>query len=1840
MKYKIHQILSRLCAFTLAFSLFTADGFALIKEVNVWGAQSINDQGFSDNRTSMEELRADYSGFVQTDGLREYFHVDQEDPAKTDLSEALSWLIDHEIISRDETVTVTGVAAGQIPKVSISKMDVAELAGYYVNRSDMIMYLYKAVYGPVDARTIGVEVENIRTDNGKRDTLLNIMKAHNYMTEPNTEIADGIFQFLEPGAGGSPGSGNGGAGGKGGSANNIVTAYVNDSSNWRYTPQGDEYDSMFGDTNIFISQNTFTQTANGGSGGNGGDGGDGYDGGVGGTGGEGGKGGDAENSIDYETDYKQIYYVPGADMMFYRTNDVLEVYLKSALSKGLLNDERALRTDLFTETFIENQSINNGNLPSWSPAATPVVPNRTKTKLIRVTPTESVSTDKVLGVNYNVSWSGNTLQLNRVNMFSSNSGYFSTERLFKMDIYRYIYRFIVANEKKLSDLETDIVNYKYGMELDGTAPEEDVAIIKYLIAKGILNFDSTLDFVNLYVPITYDVFIPLLYRVANPNARLDFSKIQLTDSDQQWKARGYAPQTMFVTSGSSAGLIEFKYTHEGLLNNHGTGDEEDGNYTDEVLEAAASNVHYSAPGTDGRRVSGSDLLALIETKDLGNGEKKVMLGAGDVVAEATVCSDAGELVISGFNFNFKGAAATHNSGSSEYVARVLQNYLNGILQMNTTQLGSDCGTFKHGNAASECMFYFCNNLFIITLLQAHSGAYNDCIKAFDDVLDSDTFKGNTLTLQRLNQKEIISRLKNRLQSNVAGTSAPKAVKFLAKSGNGGTVTWNNATQGSQNGSAIERITFLGNNVIGIEFAVADSQGNSSTFHIERTLISDAGTATVVTGDSLDEIIASANSVQLELVQDVSAEDLSSRSEAEILRAFSATISSASLENAVNNGSSVQQFANAVGRDGFISWNTIQNYNNSCTEEIDKIPISQVSDLVLYNTQTDTYAYFSTADGKKIALVGTEVVSGDDTLGVAFKAVDNGMETCYYHINAIRLLMNAKQESAVLSGNRNLCLASQSVQENLQTVKLESETGHSEGGLVGFKALISSNDARDSAGLPADSCYFGLDPEANTRWGNYLSLSQANRTMNIIARRITFTRTQDKQKGVVYAVVTFDPVPMSDIGSASVSKETSLQDLLDSPGLVPDTEQGKELYEQNKQLCNLYANWIYGTTNQTYIETGYLKPTAYLYSEVAEVLEQMPITVFDPIPQEYAQKIKVVTLKHIDTGAVCKLGGNVAPLTPTEAQAAPEYKASYFVSNDYRILVTGDRVYINDKCLTGLSSYRGPNGDLVYRATNNQMAGSSFTVGSSFRFNGLVGDDDPSALVTKTADDGTVTCQVGPIKGLPLLYNNRAAIINYDAMRVNANYTLKQLDLTNSANNQLISIRRELKDKYPNIIVGDIIAEPVITASKDLQYVFTGKQLNTYADGDTKITGVSRLPEVGADNTVAETYAYITRELQRNSSGDVTKTFTYIQIEFSAFNYTVKNGVLVRDQAHATDFISPSLFTNLNDLIIDEMMNIESGAIPINQIPAGSLLSVGSGYYCAVGNSEDVKAFVGYSYLNDARNGIYAPQVQHAAESFSGHFVRGGNQYINVCHYFKDFVVLGGPTDEEQKALQTVSTNTFNVSNNPKYSVNANNTKTLIYEGDKTLSGTVYAPCRIAFNDMLYAYLVSSPDAAVQKYKIVSHAENAVAGSFENLPFFTSAVLESTLPDITSNIVVGGYTEFEGFRLLMEDLRRDFQKAFAGDLFTLARMIVFIILVWLVVASWICYGFYQGRLMPIIDAIKHPTNGGPGKGIDLLKVISLGTISVDTEFKLGRFIEYNIILAVLLCIVWKTGSIVF
>ena len=298
----------RVVAFAIAASLCAVDASAAVKEVTLWGARSANDLGSSDVRIEMEDLKKDYSGYLQTDGMTEFFHKDSPPTPKTDMTEASAWLIDNGVISRDEYVSFVGTRG--IPSVSIRKADLTTLLELPVRRSDALMYLYKATFGPLYGRVLGVETPNVRTDDGALKLFSDILKR--YQTPASQQI-----EWIDKGENGKPGTGGSGVGsaGQGGSGGQNETTATTQPNAWRYTPQGDEYTSVWGDTNVFISENHFNQTSNGGSGGNGGPG---VAGGVGnsGSGGSGGDGGDASNIIRYETDYKSIDFVPGADVTF------------------------------------------------------------------------------------------------------------------------------------------------------------------------------------------------------------------------------------------------------------------------------------------------------------------------------------------------------------------------------------------------------------------------------------------------------------------------------------------------------------------------------------------------------------------------------------------------------------------------------------------------------------------------------------------------------------------------------------------------------------------------------------------------------------------------------------------------------------------------------------------------------------------------------------------------------------------------------------------------------------------------------------------------------------------------------------------------------------------------------------------------------------------------------------------------------------------------------------------------------------------------------------------------------------------------------------------------------------------------------------------------------------------------------------------------------------------------------------------------------------------------------------------------------------------------------------
>ena len=495
----------------------------------------------------------------------------------------------------------------------------------------------------------------------------------------------------------------------------------------------------------------------------------------------------------------------------------------------------------------------------------------------------------------------------------------------------------------------------------------------------------------------------------------------------------------------------------------------------------------------------------------------------------------------------------------------------------------------------------------------------------------------------------------------------------------------------------------------------------------------------------------------------------------------------------------------------------------------------------------------------------------------------------------------------------------------------------------------------------------------------------------------------------------------------------------------------------------------------------------------------------------------------------------------------------------------------------------------------------------------------------------------------------------DPGKYSSSTKLNTLDVNDPECNLIALIKsRMFVGENKNLEILGLCSDPVLPITKQGRpYVFTGTKIKTYEDGHTVSSKEFDLRALSGSKTIEDATNAISTAAGsgiHQTTGDPGKTEAYIEFRFPAYNYKIRDGVLYRANGSADTFISPSLFASLNDLIIDSMMNESLGAIPLNEVPNGSLVKVGTGYYCAIGDSTDNKTFVGYSYLNNLGVSGYKPTIQDASKSFASHFIRGGNQMINICHFFEKFSLLVSDTaksgtklsETKKNALDLVAKNALSTSRTLKYSVTLDGSITQIDTGVKLNNASVesqsYAPCEIRFMNGLLAYEISSPGSSVPVYEICSIAENAVSGAFASLPFYSDSVIDTNLRDITTTLLTAGYQPNAEAESLMQLILNEFEAAFKGDLFTLARFILFLIIIWLMVASWVCFGCYVGNLMPIIDAIKHPTRNGSGNGIDLFKIISLGTISIDSEFKLGKFLQYDFILAVLMLIVWKSGDL--
>lgn len=2015
MSRRLKKMLVSSLSLFLVLSMLTTEAFAVIKEVGVGGAYSINDLGQSDNHVDMDSIKADYLPFRRTDWLTEYFHKDSEAAAKADLGEAISWLIDNEIITRDAEVKVSnvhepGYQGSEVPNITVKKVDITQYLNKMVGRSDLIMYLYKAVFGPVDARTVGVVTPNTRVENGTRKNLHKMMSDHNYWERVVVNEITQVAPKPEGGNGGNGGTGTsggaGGAGGEGGGSDNVtqsIVTRVDTASQWRYTPQGDEYESMFGDTNIFISEVDISQNVDAGAGGNGGGGGDAsgaFSVNNGGGGGGGGAAGVGQNAVQYETDYKQIYYVPGSDILFYRANDCVELYIQYALSRGVLSSDPILKTDAYKEIFTDPVTGANAEkvnkLHIWSPMALPFLVNESNAGAINHDKSTVRSTSdtiynkarfaqgnpnrqwNVLGSNYNIQWNNSTLTITRNNLFNSDTGYFDSERVSKMQFYKYIYDFIGGAEKKMSSLEVDIINYKYGMQLDALGTAEDVYILKYLIAAGIIDYTSRYDFQNLNESLTYSDFFTILYRVANPNARLDFSKVQLTDSESQWQAQGYSARevamvTDQVTSISPVyedtdAMVEPDPSPFAVIHYDEEGDLED----PEVLRAAdILNSVETFEGEDGTSTAFTDRLGDIY-------DISTSVGEGDIV-------NMGSVKIHGMTFSFRGAYVSPRAGGSSspmavycrafddegnavekdpssasaksadndilnifgYYMDELQNAdgrfydwwesADGVARVDKSwgvspyhwlaaakNWGRDVADYFTGGSSStryedtayvDCYYYFCSNVYVIALLQQHDDVYDDLIEMLEEAQEPvergfwaglwDALTGNAHKEQVFHN--MILSLQTTIEEYVEGDLSPQSITFYMDpstnvlgnpngASGGSSVSHKDAITMSRGDSFASLCNAVGNlDKIEVRYNV-NGEGNNEMWTLQRTsgvienmLKMFGDTANEKTARDVwehgDNSTANSYSVRLSI------ETPTTRAELET--AMARGLGRLDYDGATDYNLSLQLQTPSDGSryGGFVSWASISANSGL-------LHIEQIGDCILHNTVTDTYAYFPPEGvDYKYALVGSAIVEGDPNEGVAKEM--NGQK--WYWFDAVKLLAGMQGESSILNGIEGVTLPNKSVTYHAMNIPVVSESGFQGSSLNAIRLRLGEESALKNVSDNVGGTFIrSQQPTDGYYWGNYIAASSSNRVLNMVSRKITYSvNNSNNTKNVAYAMIFLRP---TDIGStATVTASMSLQDTLDAVAQAPSDEAGAAKWNANKQLCNDFLNWLYCTDGQEYLNTGYLTPEVYIYAENRDVAASLSVAQFgDPTEAMVAHGINYRSLKPVTSGmvddpgivpndlsvdtAIAGVKQSMPPLENAEGLADDMYQAAYYLGEDYRVAIVGDRVLVHESYVPGLVGYIGKDAGTSmtryrYRMANRTIQDTSFYVGRTFYIGNhnkdyiLEGLPTPKLTVIEIEDGGLVHCQLGPISGIPCKVNGKWVVINMDQTIERFPDTRYDTDLSTISGNGYANSWQNVKTYMveqtsakltwtDNVVEYPVLNPPV---SGRRYAVYNGKKIQVYGEQSTS-NPINEWTCNIKTYSPSKTLNSVQDEFYTTLSGKgipnrllLNQIETYAEVTFSAYDFVVRNNCLIPTEniggITTGDLFSPSLFVCINDMIIEQMIYDSKNAIPLNQVPQGALVQVGEGWYIAANGDETNKKFVGYSPLDGFTSKTTSPKAQDASLSMASHFIRGGNQYINIVHYITDFTVLDDTASGETSywtwkdiagAIGPLKLSDSTLNGSYRVACLANSsTQVAISTGAKMSAANVatvgyrYAPVLLQFSDLLYAYPVST-GSANPVYKICNFCKNSTGGALDQLPFFASDVINARLNDVTTTVMSGGYVYNNESRFLMDAFREQFQSAFAGDVFTLARMLLFIVLVWLFVMSWVCYGFYFSRLMPLVDAICHPTVDRNSKGVDLFKIFTLGTISVDSDFKLGRFLQYDLIIAILILVVWKSGSITF
>lgn len=221
------------------------------------------------------------------------------------------------------------------------------------------------------------------------------------------------------------------------------------------------------------------------------------------------------------------------DYWVYYDPNVYELYLSQALHDGIITLTDLDASSSFRKDYKSKSTGNWNSGEVWLDS--------------------SIQQDS-LGYSKSIAYNGHRLQI-----VQEAPRYFGAkENMTMMEALRLIEAYMRANDENMSETEENIVRYKLGLSALSGLDSSDRSTITYLIARGILDGNSSYLSSILYDDATISRIYPILYRVANKSARSDFCTVQLTDSETFWASEDFSHNTFSVFVPSEHVIHELK----------------------------------------------------------------------------------------------------------------------------------------------------------------------------------------------------------------------------------------------------------------------------------------------------------------------------------------------------------------------------------------------------------------------------------------------------------------------------------------------------------------------------------------------------------------------------------------------------------------------------------------------------------------------------------------------------------------------------------------------------------------------------------------------------------------------------------------------------------------------------------------------------------------------------------------------------------------------------------------------------------------------------------------------------------------------------------------------------------------------------------------------------------------------------------------------------------------------------------------------------------------------------------------------------------------------------------